>query len=163
EQFDTAIAHELCHVRRRDNLLAAIHMLVEAVFWFHPLVWWIGKRLVEERELACDEAVMAQGGSPRDYADAILGVCKHYVEAPLICVSGVTGADIKKRVEAILSPRKILGLALSQKLLLITAALVAAIVPFVAGIATAQSKTFEVASIRRQDPKNAGRGNEGAL
>jgi beta-lactamase regulating signal transducer with metallopeptidase domain len=33
-------------------------MAVEAVFWFHPLVWWIGSRMVEERELACDEEVL---------------------------------------------------------------------------------------------------------
>lgn len=54
-QWDAILAHELCHVRRRDNLTAAIHMAVEAIFWFHPLVWWIGKRLLDERERACDE------------------------------------------------------------------------------------------------------------
>ncbi len=57
-QWDAILAHELCHVRRRDNLTAAIHMAVEAIFWFHPLVWWIGKRLLAERERACDEAVL---------------------------------------------------------------------------------------------------------
>ena len=31
-----------CHVRYRDNLVAAIHMFVETIFWFHPLVWWMG-------------------------------------------------------------------------------------------------------------------------
>src|SRR4051794_20105151 len=51
-QSQTIIAHELCHVRHRDNLIASIHMFVETVFWFHPLVWWIGKRMVEERERA---------------------------------------------------------------------------------------------------------------
>ncbi|HEY6356847.1 MAG TPA: M56 family metallopeptidase, partial [Vicinamibacterales bacterium] len=55
EQLDAVLIHELCHVRRRDNLTAAVHMLVEAVAWFHPLVWWIGARLVDERERACDE------------------------------------------------------------------------------------------------------------
>ena len=55
------IAQELCHVYHRDNLMAAIHMLVETVFWFHPLVWWIGKRMVEERERACDEEVLRLG------------------------------------------------------------------------------------------------------
>jgi hypothetical protein len=54
--MEAMLAHELCHVRRRDNLVAAMHMMVEAVFWFHPLVWWIGVRLMEERERACDEA-----------------------------------------------------------------------------------------------------------
>ena len=57
-QLEAVIAHELCHVRHRDNLIAAIHMFVETVFWFHPLVWWIGKRMVEERERACDEEVL---------------------------------------------------------------------------------------------------------
>lgn len=52
EQLHAILDHELCHVRRRDNLTSAIHMLVEAVFWFNPLVWWIGARLVEERERA---------------------------------------------------------------------------------------------------------------
>ncbi len=44
EQLQAILAHELCHVRRRDNLTAALHMLVQAVFWFHPLVWWIGSK-----------------------------------------------------------------------------------------------------------------------
>jgi bla regulator protein BlaR1 len=37
-EFDAIVAHEICHLRRRDNLTAALHMLVEAVFWFYPLV-----------------------------------------------------------------------------------------------------------------------------
>ena len=52
EQLRAILAHELCHVRRHDNLLAAFHMAIQAVFWFHPLVWWIGARLIEERERA---------------------------------------------------------------------------------------------------------------
>jgi beta-lactamase regulating signal transducer with metallopeptidase domain len=58
------LAHELWHVRRRDNLAAALHMLVEAAFWFHPLVWWIGARMVDERERACDEQVLHLGNQP---------------------------------------------------------------------------------------------------
>ena len=63
-ELQAILAHELCHVRRRDNLTSAIHMIVEAVFWFYPLVWWIGARLVEERERACDEAVLSLGNEP---------------------------------------------------------------------------------------------------
>ena len=44
-------------------------MLVEAMFWFHPLVWWIGARLVEERERACDEEVLILGSEPQVYAE----------------------------------------------------------------------------------------------
>src|SRR6185437_4252576 len=71
-QLEAVLAHELCHVRRRDNLCSAIHMIVEAMFWFHPLVWWIGARLVEERERACDEAVLSLGNDPHAYAAGIL-------------------------------------------------------------------------------------------
>src|SRR5579872_2646514 len=60
-QLDAIFAHELCHIRRRDNLAAAVHMLVEAAFWFHPLVWWLETRLVIEREHACDEEVIRLG------------------------------------------------------------------------------------------------------
>src|SRR5207244_2245760 len=98
-QLEAVLAHEMCHVRRRDNSTSAIHMIVEAVFWFHPLVWWIGARLVEERERACDESVLSLGSEPHEYAEAILNVCKIYLESPLRCVSGVTGADLKKRIQ----------------------------------------------------------------
>src|SRR5215471_12198331 len=74
-QWKAILAHEFSHLRRRDNLFAAIHMLVEALFWFHPLVWWIGARLVEERERACDEAVLRLGSEPQIYAEGILKVC----------------------------------------------------------------------------------------
>ena len=81
-QLQAVLAHELCHVRRRDNLTAAVHMLVEALFWFHPLVWWLGARLVDERERACDEEVLQLGGEPQAYAESILRVCEFYLESP---------------------------------------------------------------------------------
>jgi bla regulator protein blaR1 len=102
-QLEAVLAHELCHVRRRDNLTSAIHMIVEALFWFHPLVWWIGAHLLRERERACDEAVLNAGTEPRVYAEAILNVCRLFIESPLLCVSGVTGSNLKRRMEAILA------------------------------------------------------------
>jgi len=118
-EIDAILAHELCHLRRRDNLAALVHMLVEAVFWFHPLVWFIGARLVEEREQACDEAVLDEGKKPLDYAEAILKVCRLYFRSPLPCASGVSGADLDRRITAIMvrhhaddvDPNKILLLA----------------------------------------------------
>ena len=94
--LEAILAHELRHVRRRDNLAAAIHMVVEAIFWFHPLVWWLGARLVEERERSCDEEVLQLGSERKTYAESILKVCEFCVESPLACVSGVAGADLKK-------------------------------------------------------------------
>ena len=117
-QLQAIIAHELCHVRRRDNLTAAIHMVIESIFWFHPLVWWIGSRLVDERERACDEEVLRQGSEPEVYAEGILNVCRFYVESPISCVSGVTGSDLKKRIEAIMTHRIVRSMGLGRKLIL---------------------------------------------
>ena len=78
-------------------------MIVEAVFWFHPLVWWISARLMEERERACDEGVLELGSEPQVYAESILKTCEFCVESPLACVSGVTGADLKKRIVRIMT------------------------------------------------------------
>ena len=133
-QLEAVLAHELCHVRRRDNLFASIHMIVEAVFWFHPVVWWIGARLVEERERACDEDVLSLGNQPRIYADAILNVCRLYVESPLVCVSGVTGSDIKRRIEAIMTNRGIQTLNRAKKVLLATAGCIAVAGPVLVGV-----------------------------
>ena len=64
-ELEAVVTHELCHVRRRDNLTAAMHMLVAALFWFHPFVWWIGARLIDERERACDEGAVELGSERR--------------------------------------------------------------------------------------------------
>jgi beta-lactamase regulating signal transducer with metallopeptidase domain len=134
EQLNAILAHELCHVRRRDNLTAAIHMLVESVFWFHPLAWWIGNRMVAEREQACDEEVVRLGNEPGVYAEGILNVCTFCVRSPLPCASGVTGADLRKRIESIMTYRTPHRLTLGRKLLLAGAGLVVVASPVLAGI-----------------------------
>jgi bla regulator protein BlaR1 len=105
EQLAAVLAHERCHMRRRDNLWSALHMLVETLFWFHPLVWWIGGRLVAERERACDEAVLDAGGDRAAYAGGLLAVCRFYVESPLRCAAGVGGGGLSRRVREVLDGR----------------------------------------------------------
>ena len=132
-EIDAVLAHELSHLRRHDNLLAAAHMVVEAIFWFHPLVWFIGARLVEEREQACDEAVLGGGRKPLDYAQAILKVCRLYVRSPLPCASGVSGADLDRRITAIMTRRDADDVDPRKILLLAGLGAFAVMAPFVAG------------------------------
>ncbi|HKO17347.1 MAG TPA: M56 family metallopeptidase, partial [Acidobacteriaceae bacterium] len=132
-QREAVIAHEVCHVRRRDNLTAALHMAVEAIFWFHPVVWWLETRLVEERESACDEEVLELCGQARAYAESILKVCEFCIESPLTCVSGVTGADLKRRVAGIVSGRALMRLSWPKKLLLVMVALCVVALPMMLG------------------------------
>ncbi|HYM25679.1 MAG TPA: M56 family metallopeptidase [Vicinamibacterales bacterium] len=133
DQIEAILAHEVSHVRRRDNLWAALHMIVEAAFWFHPLVWWIGARLVDERERACDEDVLHIGGRPEVYAETILKACRMYVEAPLACVAGVTGSDLTRRIERIMTHGGAEPLSRSRKTVLGMLAFVTIAAPIGAG------------------------------
>ena len=135
-QVHAILAHELAHVQRRDNLTATAHMLVEAVFWFHPLVWWIGSRLVDERERACDEEVLRLGNEPHVYAESILKTCQFYVESPLPCVPGVTGSDLKRRIERIMAHRDGASLGAWGKSLLVSTAVMTLAAPVAIGALT---------------------------
>jgi len=136
-QLHAVVVHETHHIRRRDNLTSAMHMVVEAVFWFHPLVWWVGARLIDERERACDEYVIASGATPVAYAEAILNVCKQYVESPVACVAGVTGSDLRARVSTIMSGNVGATLSAVRKIALTIVAVAALAVPLVTGMLTA--------------------------
>jgi uncharacterized protein (TIGR03435 family) len=157
--LEAIVAHGVWHVRRRDNLAAAMHMVVEALFWFHPLVCWLGARLVEER--ACDEAVLELGSAREVYAESILKTCEFCVESPLACVSGVTGADLTERMVRIMTQRLGNKLGFGRKLLLAAIGIAAVTGPVVFGLLNipqgrAQSTqttgtplpSFEVASIK---------------
>jgi hypothetical protein len=148
-QVEAVVSHELCHVQRRDNLAAAMHMVVEALFWFHPLVWWIERRLLEERERACDEEVLSRGAEPLAYAEGILNVCKLYKESALLCVSGVAGADLKKRIEDIMSNGVTHTLSVGRRALLVVAGIAVLAVPMTVGVVQAgqAANTYAFSSI----------------
>jgi bla regulator protein blaR1 len=163
-ELQAILAHELCHVRRRDNLATVMHMIVEALFWFHPLVWWLGARLMEERERACDEEVLRTGNQPEAYAEGILKICELYLQSPLQCLTGVTGANLKKRIEAIMENRSSLSLGFAKKAGLAIAGVIAVAIPVILGVTNAPmlraqadpNLRFEVASIRRVEVPNNG-------
>jgi bla regulator protein BlaR1 len=163
-QIEAILAHEVTHVRRRDNLAAILHLLAQAAFWFHPLVWWIGARLIDERERACDEAVVNGGSERHAYAESILKTCRLFTESPLVCVSGVTGADLKQRIEHIMLNEVRSGLTAWKKGLLAVAGCGAMAVPFVVGVMSvtpllaqqpSTDAAFDVTSVK---PNTAGSG-----
>jgi bla regulator protein blaR1 len=135
-ELGAVLAHEHCHVAWNDNLTASVHMLVEALFWFHPLTWWLGTRMVDERERACDEQVLRDGHMPATYAEGILKVCEHYLGAGLACVAGIGGSSLRQRIEGIMNNRVIERLNVVRKLVIALAACMTIAVPLAIGVIT---------------------------
>jgi Zn-dependent protease with chaperone function len=71
-ELQPVLIHELTHLRRRDDWTNLLQKLARAIFFFHPAVWWIDARLSLEREMACDDTVLAITGNPRAYAGCLI-------------------------------------------------------------------------------------------
>jgi Zn-dependent protease with chaperone function len=74
EELKIILLHEFAHLRRFDDWTNLLQKLVRAVFLFHPAVWWIDSRLALEREMACDDAVLAETANPHGYAKCLIGL-----------------------------------------------------------------------------------------
>jgi beta-lactamase regulating signal transducer with metallopeptidase domain len=71
-EIEVILLHELAHLHRWDDWTNLAQKIVKAVLFFHPAVWWIEDRLTLEREMACDDIVLAQTASPRTYASSLI-------------------------------------------------------------------------------------------
>ena len=74
EELSVILLHEFAHLRRWDDWTNLLQKVVRAVLFFHPAVWWIEKRLSLEREMACDDLVLAETANPRGYAECLIGL-----------------------------------------------------------------------------------------
>jgi hypothetical protein len=74
DRRQAVLLHELAHVARHDCLTEMVIALSCAVFWFHPAMWWVARQIRIERELACDDRVIAAGAGGRDYAGHLLEI-----------------------------------------------------------------------------------------
>ena len=102
----SAILHERAHVRRRDALAHLLGRLACCLWWFHPLAHLANARLHAEAELACDEAVLAAGVAPTDYAEHLVEVARGLVRRPeRATLAMAKTSELHRRVEAILRPR----------------------------------------------------------
>ena len=72
EQLEVVLAHELAHLQRADYVWNLLQTAVETIFFFHPAVWWVGRRTRQYRELCCDDIALRCCSDPLVYATALL-------------------------------------------------------------------------------------------
>jgi beta-lactamase regulating signal transducer with metallopeptidase domain len=92
EELRIILLHEFAHLRRWDDWTNLAQKIVRSIFFFHPAVWWIERRLSIEREMACDDAVVAETGNPRSYAECLVSLAeKSFVRRSLAMAQAVVG------------------------------------------------------------------------
>jgi hypothetical protein len=105
-QFDAVLTHESEHVRRRDPLFKWLALLNRAIFWFHPLAWWLERRLSALAEEACDAAVLERGHDPHEYSRYLLELARSVGQmGARIDVVGMAmpGSSLTRRIRQILA------------------------------------------------------------
>ncbi|HEY6125741.1 MAG TPA: M56 family metallopeptidase [Steroidobacteraceae bacterium] len=145
-EIDAVLAHEREHIERHDNLKDSLHRIVETLFWFHPAVWWIGRQMIEERERACDEAVLAYGHDGGEYASGILAVCRH-CRASSAQSAAATSGDLTSRVRYILGNARPSAVGAVKALTLLLATIAATTVPMFAGAVDGTVRRHELLTL----------------
>lgn len=107
EAVEALLVHELAHVRRRDFLANLIQNLAEALLFYHPAVWWLSRRIRQEREHCCDDAAVRACGDPILYASALVGLEELRSQPNLIpdLAPAASGGKLMSRIQRILRPR----------------------------------------------------------
>jgi bla regulator protein BlaR1 len=122
-QLDAVLTHERAHARRRDPLVQWVALLNRALFWFHPLAWWLEQRLSALAEEACDSTVIEQGHDPRAYSEYLLELARVVQRAGMrVNMTGMAmpGSYLPNRIRKMIagaaprvSPARMVGAAIA--------------------------------------------------
>lgn len=127
EQLESIIVHELAHIRRLDSFVNVFQIAVETLLFYHPAIWWLNRRIREEREHCCDDVAVAICGNPVEYARA-LTLMEEWRSAPAMAMAANRG-PLAKRIFRVLGVKPVgaetRGIGLAAGILCLTAALFA--------------------------------------
>ena len=167
DQRRTVLLHELAHVARYDCLTQSLAAIACAIYWVHPGIWWIARRLRIERELACDDRVLAAGADADDYASHLLefAYSLRADTAPALAVTMAAPSSLEVRLRALLDigrTRQMPGVRSCASAAAIAAVLVGAIAAARVGampllqIKDPPRQSFDVASVKPNKSPDGG-------
>jgi len=106
KKLSFVLIHEQEHVRRLDPLVEWLALLNRSLYWFHPLAWWLHRKLAVLAEQACDEAVIASGRDPESYAELLLDLARSVKQRGVLAANwglSIQGGALMKRIQNILA------------------------------------------------------------
>jgi hypothetical protein len=98
QQLEAIIAHELAHIRRHDYLINLLQTVIETLLFYHPAVWWVSRRIREEREHCCDDLAVSVCGDALSYARALFTMEQLRAATPPLAMAANGGA-LMNRIE----------------------------------------------------------------
>jgi beta-lactamase regulating signal transducer with metallopeptidase domain len=109
EELKVVLLHEFAHLRRWDDWTNLAQKIVRTIFFFHPAVWWIERKLSLEREMACDEVVVAETANAQAYAECLVSLAeKNFFRRGVALAQAVVGhaRDTSLRLARILDGKR---------------------------------------------------------
>ena len=100
QQMEAILAHELAHIKRRDYLMNMIQSLLEVIFFYHPVVWWLSSNIRIERENICDDIAITITGNTMEFAKALTNIQEINLTAPGLA-AGLGGTKKNRLVNRI--------------------------------------------------------------
>lgn len=110
-QVEAILAHELAHIRRHDYLANLVQVAIETLLFYHPAVWWVSRRVREERENCCDDLAVHATGGTMQYARALATLAQLVAPPPELAVTATQG--LLRRIQRLvgLPEKRSFGLA----------------------------------------------------
>ncbi len=110
QRHRTVLAHELSHTARFDAGVNVLQVVAQAIYWFHPFVWWVNRKIRQEREKCCDEMAVVQLSAPPEHytcaiVDALVAERRSAHPIPSLAIVGSV-KDIEERIKTMLKPGK---------------------------------------------------------
>jgi len=100
KQMEAILVHELAHIHRRDYLMNLIQSLLEVIFFYHPVVWWLSKNIRIERENICDDIAITITGNTMEFAKALTNIQEINLGSPALA-AGLSGKNKNRLVNRI--------------------------------------------------------------
>jgi len=108
-EVNQILVHELAHLRRWDDWTNLAQQIIKAVFFFHPAVWWIDRKVALERESACDDIVLAEAATARAYAECLTRLAERsFLHRSVLLAQAALGRirQMSMRVSRIMDPNR---------------------------------------------------------
>jgi bla regulator protein blaR1 len=105
-ETEPVLRHELAHVRRRDDWANLVQHFIKALFFFHPAIWWVSKRISLEREIACDDQVLESTRRPKAYALLLANLAGRMQPSVLAPGVSTNQSQLEQRIDMILNTNR---------------------------------------------------------